>query len=279
MAAGLSMRRIIAIVLLLLGLNSPVHAVSAGAAPAYDPTHAAWTQLLAAHVQWNAAGTATSVDYDGFKRDAGALREYLRSLSSVTPAQFERFGHDEREAFLINAYNAATVQLVLTRYPALESIKDLGGWTSTPWQKPFVGLLGSVRSLDEIEHEMLRGAPDYRDPRIHFALNCASVGCPALRPEAYVGPQLRLQLEDQTRRFLRDRTRNRYDARSGTVWLSRVLDWYSGDFTLRSGSVAGFLARYADALGMDAAATGRLRAGALSIAYFDYDWRLNRRRP
>lgn len=273
----MSMRAIFAIVLLLMGMNSPVCAAQNGAAQSYDPSHAAWTRLLAAHVEWNAGGTATVVDYDGFKHDAGVLREYLQSLSSVTPAQYERFGRDEREAFLINAYNAATVQLVLTRYPALASIKDLGGWVSSPWQKRFVVLLGTSRSLDEIEHRMLRGAPGYRDPRIHFAINCASVSCPALRPEAYVGPQLRRQLEDQTHRFLRDRTRNRYDTRKGTLRLSKIFDWYGDDFASRFGGVTGFLARYADALELDAVATGHLRAGALSIAYFDYDWRLNRR--
>lgn len=249
------------------------------AAPAYDASHAAWSRLLAAHVSWNAAGTATTVDYNGFARDSDALDGYLRSLLPVTEPQFRRWSPTEREAFLINAYNAATVQLVLTRYPNLKSIKDIGGLLSSPWKQKFVPLLGQVRNLDEIEHELLRGASDYADPRIHFAVNCAAVGCPALRPEAYFGPRLRQQLEDQTRRFLRDRTRNRHDAGTDTLQVSKIFDWYGDDFDAHSGGVSAFLARHADALGLDTAAGQRLRASQIRVSYLPYDWSLNQRQP
>jgi hypothetical protein len=267
------MRMLLAIALWLSGF------CAFAAAPGYDATHAAWTRLLSAHVAWNPVRTATTVDYDGFARDSAALHGYLQSLSTVTGAQFRQWSPSEREAFLINAYNAATVQLVLTRYPGLRSIKDIGGLLGSPWKQKFVPLLGKVRSLDEIEHDLLRGAPDYADPRIHFAVNCASVGCPALRPEAYLGPRLRQQLEDQTRRFLRDRTRNRYDERAGVLQVSKIFDWYGRDFDTHAGGVSAFLARYADALELDAAAGQRLRAGRMRISYLDYDWTLNRRQP
>lgn len=262
---------------LLLALLFWFSAFDVIAAPAaYDPSHAAWGRLLSAHVDWNAVGTTTTVDYAGFARDSVALRGYLQSLTTVTEAQFRQWPQAEREAFLINAYNAATVQLILTRYPKLRSIKDLGGLFSSPWKQAFVPLLGKMRSLDDIEHGLLRGDPGYADPRIHFAVNCASVGCPALRPEAYLGPRLRTQLEDQTRRFLRDRSRNRLDA--GTLRLSKIFDWYGRDFVIQGG-VSVFLARYPDALGLDAGASGRLRRGQLPITYLDYDWSLNRRQP
>lgn len=121
-------------------------------------------------------------------------------------------------AFLINAYNAATVALILTRYPELDSIKELGSLLRSPWKRRFVDLLGARRSLDDIEHELLREAPDFAEPRIHFAVNCASLGCPALRPEAYEAERLEAQLADQTRRFLRDRSRNRLA--DGSLWLA-----------------------------------------------------------
>lgn len=246
------------------------------APPAYDPAHGVWDRLLATHVAWNAAGTATAVDYAGFARDAEMLERYLQSLATVDASRFRQWPLDEREALLINAYNAATVQLVLTRYPDLDSIRELG-WRLRPvWKRAFISLLGEVRSLDDIEHGLLRGDPGHADPRIHFAVNCASVGCPALRPEAYLGARLRGQLEDQTRRFLRDRSRNRLAG--GILRVSRIFDWYRGDFAARGG-VRAFLAAYAGALDLDSRARGQLLRGKIRLAYRDYDWSLNRSRP
>lgn len=110
-------------------------------------------------------------------------------------------------AFLINAYNAYTVEWILTRYPNLKSIKDLGSFLQSPWQKKFFSLLGEERHLDWIEHEQL--PPLYSDPRVHAAVNCASIGRPALRNEAFTATRLEAQLEDGMQRFLADRTRNR----------------------------------------------------------------------
>ena len=204
------------------GLASP--------ARADDPASAQWTALLAKHVSWNEEGTASGVDYAGFAEDRQRLGEYLESLSAVSMATYQGWNKAQCRAFLVNAYNAFTIELILTKYPDLESIKDLGSWFSSPWKQEFVDLLGTKRSLDEIEHELLRGSAEYDDPRIHFAVNCASVGCPALRPEAYTAEQLEAQLEDQTRRFLADRSRNRVDVQSQTVQVSKIFDWYGDDF-------------------------------------------------
>jgi hypothetical protein len=263
--------------LLALLLWLPID-VAFAAPTGYDASHAAWNRLLSAHVGWNAAGTATTVDYPGFARDAVALNDYLHSLGTVSQARFRTWPQAERQAFLINAYNAATVQLVLTRYPKLRSIKELGGLFGSPWKQAFVPLLGKTRSLDDIEHNLLRGAPDYDDPRIHFAVNCASLGCPALRPEAYVGARLDAQLEDQTRRFLRDRSRNRYDGASD-LQVSKIFAWYGADFGAGQRGVRTFLARHADALGLDASAAKRLQRGDIALSFLDYDWRLNQPRP
>ena len=261
---------IVAFVACWVGAASPVRAD--------DAASAQWTALLAKHVSWNEEGTASGVDYAGFAEDRQRLGEYLESLSAVSMATYQGWNKAQRWAFLINAYNAFTIELILTKYPDLESIKDLGSWFSSPWKQEFVDLLGAKRSLDEIEHELLRGSDEYDDPRIHFAVNCASVGCPALRPEAYTAERLDAQLEDQTRRFLADRSRNRVDVQSRTVMVSKIFDWYGDDFeqAFRSAdSLAGFLALYADDLGLDDEQAAALAKGDYRIRHLDYDWLLN----
>jgi hypothetical protein len=214
----------------------------------------------------------------GFKADRAALKAYLDSLSAVTPAAFGGWAKAERQAFLINAYNAFTVELILTRYPDLKSIKDLGSLLSSPWKPKWIALLGDKVSLDDIEHAMLRKRGDYDDPRVHFAVNCASIGCPALREEAFVGARLDAQMDEQTLRFMSDRTRNRYNAQRGRLELSKIFDWYGEDFRLGHrgiGSLPAFAARYADQLADAPADRERIRAGGVDIVFTDYDWALN----
>ncbi len=140
-------------------------------------------------------------------------------------------------------------------------------------------LLGQTRSLDDIEQVLLRGAKEYDDPRIHFAVNCASIGCPALRPEAFVATRLDAQLLDQTQRFLRDRSRNHYDSASKSLELSMIFKWYSGDFErgfLGAKSVLQFVANYASSLGLTPGQLTKLKAGEIDIEYTDYSWALNK---
>lgn len=259
------------ILMLILALS--LQGLLARPAAAFDAGHAAWTALLTQHVRWINQGTASQVDYAGFARDRAALKAYLDTLSAVSASEYERWSLQDRQAFLINAYNAYTIELVLTRWPALESIKDLGGWFSSPWKQRYFQLLGAERSLDEVEHDLIRGARGFDEPRIHFAVNCASIGCPALRPEAYVGARLDAQLDDQTRRFLRDRTRNRYEAAGSVMRISKLFDWYASDFN--DATVFDFLTRYADDLTDDPTAERKLRIGAIDLEYSEYDWRLN----
>lgn len=248
-------------------------------ASAFDHSHADWTAALQAHVTWNAAGTATTVDYTGWREDRAALNRYLASLSALPRAEFDSWPVAQRRAVLINAYNAWTIDLILRSDSDPESIRDLGSLFSSPWKRKFFALFGEEESLDGIEHDLLRGAPDYDDPRIHFAVNCASIGCPALRPEAYRADDLDAQLEDQTRRFLRDGSRNRWDAKAGTLNLSKIFNWYAKDFDLPyhgGRSRAQFLAHYATELGLSAADAERLAAGKIEIDFLEYDWALNR---
>lgn len=274
---GYGLRLLLVALLALIGIGG----AAAAAAVAADaiPAHRVFDHLLRAHVHWQPGGSASVVDYAGFALDRAKLQTYLKSLSAVSAKTYAGWPDADQQAFLINAYNAATIELILGRYPALDSIKELGGLLRSPWQQPVLDLLGKTRSLDDIEHGLLRGALNYRDPRIHFAVNCASVGCPALRNEAYVGARLDAQLEDQTRRFLSDRSRNRYDAADQSLLLSPIFDWYGADFERLAGGLKPFLLRYADALGLDAHARAVLTDTGLRIRFGDYDWRLNRPQP
>jgi hypothetical protein len=245
---------------------------------AFDATHAAWTTLLRKHVRLVRGGQTTQVAYAGFAADRAALKAYLDSLSAVTPAAFGAWPSAERQAFLINAYNAFTVELILTRYPNLNSIKDLGSLLRSPWKPQWIVLLGGKVSLDDIEHGMLRKRGDYDEPRVHFAVNCASIGCPALREEAFVASRLEAQLAEQTLRFMSDRTRNRYNPQRQRLELSKIFDWYGEDFRLGHRGIASlpaFAARYADQLADAPADRERIRAGGVEIAFTDYDWALN----
>ena len=247
-------------------------------AQAFDHTHAAWTALLRKHVQPLRGGQASQVRYAGMAADRAALKAYLESLSAVGESSFAAFGRAQQMAFLINAYNAFTVELILTRWPKLESIKDLGSLLQSPWKPKWVPLLGGKVSLDDIEHAMLRQRGRYDDPRVHFAVNCASIGCPALREEAFDAARLDAQLDEQALRFMSDRTRNRYDVAAGRLQVSKIFDWFGEDFRLGHRGIASlpaFAARYAEALADAPAERERIRAGGVDIAYTDYDWALN----
>lgn len=235
-----------------------------------------WSGLLARHVQPTRDGHASQVDYGGMAGEHAVLDGYLARAAKVTRVRFEGWPREDRLAFLVNLYNAATVQLVLTRYPRLHSIKDLGTLWRSPWKLPFVKVFGATYALDDIEHSLILDSAAYRDPRVHFALNCASSGCPALRPEAYRGPDLDRQLEEQATLFLGDRERN---IRSGaTLTLSPIFRWYRADF--EQGwrgihSLAGFLQRYHVALGLSSQDMAAVENGTLALAWGDYDWSLN----
>jgi hypothetical protein len=246
------------------------------AAQTFDHSHAAWTTLLQKHVVLLRGGQASQVRYAAFAAERAALKAYLDTLSAVPETTFNGWSKPQQAAFLINAYNAFTVELILTKYPDLKSIKDLGGLLSTPWKPKWVPLLGGKVALDDIEHEMLRKRGRYDDPRVHSAVNCASIGCPALREEAFVADRLDAQLDEQTLRFMSDRSRNRY--RNGKLEVSKIFDWFGEDWRLGHRGITSlpmFLARYADQLADAAADRDRIRAQQADITFLDYDWKLN----
>lgn len=247
---------------------------------AFDHRHAAWDALLRAHVLPVEHGVATQVHYAAFKRDRTALKGYLDSISAVGRAEFDGWSKPEQLAFLINAYNAFTVELILTRYPDLESIQDFGRFFNNPWKKKYFTLFGKPATLDEIEHGLIRAEGVYDDPRIHMAVNCASIGCPALRNEAFVAGRLDEQLEDGVKRFLSDHSRNR--VRRGGLEVSKIFDWYGNDFTRGfrgARSLEAFLAAYAAQLSDSPEEQQAIREGKYRVKFLDYDWALNDRKP
>lgn len=247
---------------------------------AFDHRHAAWDVLLKKHVYPIDNGVATQVHYAAFKRDRAALKAYLDTVSAVPQTEFNGWSKPEQLAFLINAYNAFTVELILTRYPELESIQDFGKFFNNPWKKKFFNLFGKPATLDEVEHGLIRAEGVYDDPRIHMAVNCASIGCPALRNEAFVAPRLDEQLEDGVKRFLADRSRNRLNR--GVLEVSKIFDWYGKDFAKGfrgARSVETFLSAYAVQLSDKPDEQQRIRDAKAKLKFLDYDWMLNDRKP
>jgi hypothetical protein len=248
------------------------------AACALDHSHRGWDDLLKKHVKYVQDGNASRVDYAGFAKDRAALKAVLDEYSKVTKAEFDGWKKPEQQAFLINAYNAFTVELILTKYPDLKSIRDLGGFVSKPWSKKFFTFFGQESYLDFIEHEILRKDGAYDDPRVHVAVVCASIGCPMLRNEAFTAANLESSLDDGMKRFLSDRTRNRFNAQSKKLEVSKIFDWYGKDFDKgHKGftSVRQAMGKYADQLADSPADRVLVREQKADVTFLDYDWSLN----
>lgn len=236
----------------------------------FDHTHAVWTEILAEHV------VDDRFDYAALSKDRSKLDTYLHALAAVTPADHEAWTREQRYAFWINAYNAWTVHLIVKNYP-LDSIRDLGTIFNKVWDKRFVAMQnfdlegkGRKLSLNEVEHEILR--PVFEDARVHAAINCASVGCPPLRAEAFRPAVLNEQLEAQVRAWLADTRRNRFDPEKNVIEVSQIFDWFGEDFVRDAGSVEAWIARYAPA---EVAKWLTTEGVEPRKRYLDYSWRLN----
>ena len=249
---------------------------------ALDHSHKAWDDLLKRHVRYAPGGNASRVDYAGFARERAQLNAVLGEYQKVTRAEFDAWTKPQQQAFLMNAYNAFTVEKILKRYPDIKSIRDYGTVFGNPWKDKFFTLFGEPSSLDFIEHETLRKEGAYDDPRVHVSVVCASIGCPMLRNDAFVADRLDAQMEDGMRRFLSDRARNRYNAETRKLEVSKIFDWYGKDFEKGHkgySSVKATLARYADLLADRTEDRAAIREQKVEVAFLDYDWGLNDARP
>jgi hypothetical protein len=209
--------------------------------------HSLWDGLLKKHVD-----NEGLVDYAKFRNDGASLKVYLDHLAENPISHTAT--KEERLAYYINLYNAGTVHLILENYP-LKSIKDI----FRPWGKDRLFIGDKEYSLAEIEHGILRKMDE---PRIHFAINCASFSCPKLRNEAYKAIEMEAQLEKATIDFINDSSKNKIS--KDLVQLSKIFKWYKGDFN-ENGSLIDYLNRYSHISLSDGA----------KITFLNYDWRLN----
>jgi hypothetical protein len=239
-------------------------------AAAFDHTHNKWDDFLKDHVVLIDGGNSSQMNYKKAATARVGLDSYLKEVEAVTPAEYAAMSDRQKQALLINGYNAFTVKLILdNKIP--KSIKDTGSFLRSPWKKKFFKFLGKESHLDHLEHDLARGK--FNQCRFHFAFNCASVGCPALRHEAWLDTKLDEQFEDAAKRFLSDRSRNTYVATSNTLELSKIFDWYAKDFEKDptcGGSVQAFVSRY-----IPLEAGKKIPANA-KIKYLDYNWKLNK---
>jgi hypothetical protein len=230
--------------------------------------HTAWTKLLQAYVKPGTDGI-NRVDYARWKKNAQpALKTYLAMLQSEDPTSLDRA---EQFAFWANLYNAKTIDIVLDAYP-VKSIKDinLGGSlltlvTGGPWKAKVLKVRGQDLSLDDIEHGILR--PVMKDPRVHYSVNCASLGCPNLMTEAFTGDRLDAQLDAGARAYV-NHPRG-ITVKDGKIEASSIYSWFQEDFGGNATGVLDHARKYANP---------ELRAklnGATTISEYDYDWRLN----
>ncbi len=210
--------------------------------------HSQWDKLLKKHVSKQGF-----VDYAGFKKDVTAVDAYLKMLSKNEPS--ESWSVQELLAYYINLYNAGTVKLILENYP-VKSIKDI----SRPWGKSIISIGDKMISLNEIEHGILR---KMNEPRIHFALNCASISCPKLLNEAFTASKINEQLELVTKEFINSDKNN---LSASNIEISSLFDWYRKDFKVNGKTdVIAFINQYSKV---------KINPDA-KISYMKYDWNLN----
>jgi hypothetical protein len=248
---------------------------------AFDHQHQMFNQVLNDVVRLSPNKRQTRVDYGLLNKQPEQLNRYLAALSSVKQSEYKLWTDDEQLSFLINAYNAFTLQLINQNYEKfqngkVESIKDLGGFFSSPWKQSFFTLLEEKHSLDDIEHDMIRVW--FKRPRIHAALVCAAVSCPPLRDQAFVADQLSQQLDDQMRQFLSDDQRNTINLSDNRVNLSSIFKWYGEDFeTGQQGftSLKDLVKLYQADMADSPQQLTWLQKQDFNIRYLDYDWRLN----
>ena len=229
--------------------------------------HSLWQEFLDRYVRHSDSAGMYMVEYGRVKKaDKLKLVQYLQSLAVQDPRQLTP---NEQLAYWINLYNALTVNLILDYYP-VKSITKLGkGWFRTgPWRDELITIARHSVSLDDIEHRIIR--PIWKNPRIHFVLNCASIGCPDLMPEVYQSDKIDEQLKSAARRFI-NQEKGVFFVGDRLV-LSSIFDWYEDDFEDESG-VMKELKRFANSQLLQ-----QLEGFRGRISY-RYDWKLNQYKP
>jgi len=274
------MRFFITLVTVIYLAGTPLINSTPFAADTFDQSYRNYHQLLRNHVD------DSGVNYSALKANRTVIDSIVSQFGRVTKSELDNWSIEEQIAYWINAYNVFTLQAIVDHYPIQwrwinfltltprNSIKQIPGvWTELRWN-----IAGTTMTLDEIEHETLR--PLYQEPRIHMAVNCASISCPPLRSEPYTGAQLNRQLTVAARDYLASQLGMRVDG--STLHVSSIFDWYGEDFVSdyahlvagdrsnKEQAILGFIATY----GPSEAST-IAQSGQASVRYMRYDWTLN----
>lgn len=224
---------------------------------AFDHSHAGFDGVLKKYVD-----DKGMVNYSELKKNRSTLDAYLKETGSISESEFKAWTHDQRLAFLINVYNAETLQLIIDNYP-VKSIKKIGGlFFGQPWDVKSVTLFGKKTTLNHIEHDILR--PQYKEPRVHFVIVCAAMGCPPLLNQVFLPETLDQQLNDRGRYFMAQKNKNKLDG--NTLYLSPIFSWFAEDFTT-DGSIQDFVTPFFPS---------DIKGKKLKVKYTSYDWSLNK---
>ncbi len=229
-----------------------------------------------------------TVGYRAVKEDGSMLAQYLELLESVDEKDFEQWTREARMAFWINAYNAITIHGIVINYPIeygglasrirfpRSSIRQIENF----WDTAFIKVMGKEITLNEIEHEILR--KEFGDPRIHFSIVCASIGCPVLSADAYRAETLEKQLDDDAKRLVNDREKIRFNKKRNVIYVSSIFKWYREDFSYNElpewlreykKKNRGFMQFIVDYI--DEEWGGYITANTPKVKFLDYDWSLN----
>lgn len=223
----------------------------------FDHTHKELTNILKSNTK--VVNGQTLVNYSEIKKSPN-LDNYLKKISSISLEDYKTWNENQKLSFLINAYNVFTIKLIIDHYP-VKSIKDIGTLFTSAWKKKFFKFLGQSTHLDHIEHEMIR--KDFNEPRIHFAVVCASIGCPSLRQEAFTEKRLQFQLDQAAKHFILNTQKN--FLKNNTLYISKIFKWYRSDFEKNNSKLLDFLNLYLNLF----------QTSNIKIEYNDYDWNLN----
>lgn len=226
--------------------------------------HTEFGKLLSSYVKRDKTGV-NLVNYKSLKKDQNTLKAYIASLSKLPISDYNK---NEQFAFWANLYNAVTLDVVLNAYP-VKTIRDIdispGLFSNGPWGKKLVTVENKQLSLNDIEHKIMR--PIYKDPRVHYAVNCASFSCPNLRRQPFDGADLDKQLNDAAKDYINNPRGAKI--KNGALHLSKIYSWYKKDFGTSNSALIAHIKRYAEQPLRD-----QLKS-SISIAGYNYDWKLN----
>jgi hypothetical protein len=228
---------------------------------AFDHKYQDYAKILKNYVVFK--DSQSLVNYSAIKKNKSELEGVLKNWEKVSHKEYLSWNNNEKLAFLINAYNGFTLKLIVDNYP-VKSIKDLGSFFASPWKKEFFSLFGKKSHLDHIEHDLIR--KQFKEPRIHFAVNCASLGCPSLADSPYRANDLDKQLEKAAKIFIQNTKRNHFNEKKKVASLSKIFNWYGDDFKEMTGKdYKQFIQKFIP----------QFNPKEWEIEWLSYDWNLN----